>query len=163
MEWEYAAAPFSFTLAPGTISPGEDVLVHKVGYSAFVVDRAVACAAVPIHADITVSPGLRGHPVVPWVRLPILVVRVSGSTSLGVTKIKSVKLGNAASVAIPPSLASLFRPQDRNGDGFLDRDYLFVPAQTGIQCGDTATTLSGTLTDGTAFSGTGSITTVACR
>ena len=57
-------------------------------------------------------------------------------------------------MALPPLLARMLAPRDRNGDGYLDRDYVFVPVATGISCGATSASLTGTLANGTAFSGT---------
>jgi hypothetical protein len=65
-------------------------------------------------------------------------------------------------VTLPPLLARLLGPRDRNGDGFLDRDYVFVPAATGIACGATSVSLTGTLANGNAFAGTDTIKTVLC-
>jgi hypothetical protein len=89
-------------------------------------------------------------------------VRVFGSAQLDVTAIATVKLGTAAPAVLPPALARLFAPRDRNGDGYLDRDYLFVPSATGISCGATSVSLTGTLTNGTTFAGTDAIRTVLC-
>jgi hypothetical protein len=41
--WEYASAPFAFTLAPGQIAPGNDVLIVQGGHSAYVTKTAQAC------------------------------------------------------------------------------------------------------------------------
>jgi hypothetical protein len=163
--WEYAAAAFSFTLASGTIQPGDDVALREGNRTAVVILSAVACATTPpppITAVIDILPGITPNFVAPSVRLPILPVRIFGSATLDVTKIATVKLGNASPVAIPPALAKLFVPKDRNGDGLLDRDYLFVPKATGIACGATSASLTGTLDGGGSFSGTDSVKTV-CR
>lgn len=162
--WEYAAAPFSFNLAADQVTPGNDVALRQGGYSAIITAKATACASTPppITAVIDVLPGLAQNPVIPSLRLPVLPVRVFGSSTLDVTKIATLKLGNAQPAVIPPSLARFFAPKDRNGDGFLDQDYLFVPAATGIVCGDTSVGLTGTLTGGESFSGTDAIKTVHC-
>ncbi len=165
--WEYAAAPFSFTLAPGAVAPGNDVAFRQSGHVAITVLNAVTCSTPPsITAVIDVLPGIASNPVIPSLRLPILPVRVFGSATLDVTKIATVKLGNASAVAIPPWLVRLFprlfAPRDRNGDGYLDRDYFFAPASTGIACGATSVNLTGTLSGGGTFSGTDAIKTVHC-
>ncbi len=41
--WEYASAPFAFSIAPGLIAPGNDVLIVQTGHSAYVTKVAQAC------------------------------------------------------------------------------------------------------------------------
>ena len=86
----------------------------------------------------------------------------SGRAKLDVTAIATVKLGNAGPATLPPAFSGLLAPRDRNGDGYLDRDYVFVPAATGIVCGATSASLTGTLANGTAFTGTDRIQTILC-
>ena len=161
--WEYAAAPFSFDLPAGTIAAGNEVALRLGSHTAIVTLSAITCAAPqPVAASIDVLPGLSPNLVIPSLRVPVLPVRVFGSAQLDVTAIASVKLGTAAPAALPAPLARLLAPRDRNGDGYLDRDYLFVPAATGISCGATSASLTGTLANGTAFAGTDAIRTVLC-
>ena len=161
--WEYAAAPFSFDLPAGTIAAGNEVALRLGSHTAIVTLSAITCAAPqPVAASIDVLPGLSPNLVIPSLRVPVLPVRVFGSAQLDVTAIASVKLGTAAPAALPAPLARLLAPRDRNGDGYLDRDYVFVPAGTGISCGATSASLTGTLANGTAFAGTDAIRTVLC-
>jgi len=161
--WEYAAASFSFDLPAGTIAPGNEVALRLGSHAAIVTLSAITCAAPqPLVASIDVLPGISPNLVIPSLRLPVLPVRVFGSAQLDVTAIATVKLGTAAPAALPAPLARLLAPRDRNGDGYLDRDYVFVPAATGISCGATSVGLSGTLTNGTAFAGMDAIRTIIC-
>jgi 6-phosphogluconolactonase (cycloisomerase 2 family) len=52
--------------------------------------------------------------------------------------------------------------RDMNGDGFLDLLMHFRTQETGIQCGDTETKLTGHLLDGTSIEGMDKIRTVGC-
>ncbi len=52
--------------------------------------------------------------------------------------------------------------RDVNCDGFVDLLVHFKTQETGILCGDTEATLTGTLQDGSAVEGTDSIRTVGC-
>jgi hypothetical protein len=161
--WEYAAAPFSFDLPAGVIADGNQVALRVGSHEAILTLSAVACASTqPLTATIDVLPGISANLVIPSLKLPVLPVRVFGSASLDVTAIASVKLGNAAPATLPAALARLLAPRDRNGDGYLDRDYVFVPAATGIVCGATSASLTGTLAKGTAFTGTDRIRTILC-
>jgi hypothetical protein len=161
--WEYAAAPFSFDLPAGLIADGNEVALRVGSHTAIATLSAITCAPPqPLAASIDVLPGLSPNLVIPSLKLPVLPVRVFGSAQLDVTAISTVKLGTAAPAALPPLLARLLTPRDRNGDGYLDRDYVFVPAATGISCGATSVTLTGTLANGTTFAGTNAIRTVLC-
>jgi hypothetical protein len=161
--WEYAAAPFSFDLPAGLIADGNEVALRVGSHTAIATLSAITCAPPqPVTASIDVLPGIKPNLVIPSLKLPVLPVRVFGSAQLDVTAIATVKLGTAAPAVLPPALARLFAPRDRNGDGYLDRDYLFVPAATGISCGATSVSLTGTLTNGTTFAGTDAIRTVLC-
>jgi hypothetical protein len=161
--WEYAAAPFSFDLPAGVIADGNEVALRVGSHTAIATLSAITCAPpAPIAASIDVLPGVSPNLVIPSLKLPLLPVRVFGSAQLDVTAIATVKLGAAAPVVLPPLLAKLLGPRDRNGDGYLDRDYVFVPAATGIACGATTAALTGTLANDTAFAGTDAIRTVLC-
>lgn len=46
--WEYAAAPFSFSFAPGQIQPGDDVIIRNASKPAFVIRTAQSCPAQPV-------------------------------------------------------------------------------------------------------------------
>ena len=147
----------------GVIADGDSVALRVGGRTAIAILAAVTCAPPePLVASIDVLPGLSPNLVIPSLKLPLLPVRVFGSAQLDVTAIATVKLGAAAPVVLPPLLAKLLGPRDRNGDGYLDRDYVFVPAATGIACGATSASLTGTLANGTAFAGTDAIRTVLC-
>lgn len=161
--WEYAAAPFSFDLPAGTIADGNEVALRLGSHTAIVTRSATTCAAPqPLAASIDVLPGISPNLVIPSLKAPVLPVRVFGSAQLDVTAIATVKLGTAGPATLPPSLARLLTPRDRNHDGYLDRDYVFVPKATGISCGATSVDLTGTLTNGTPFAGTDAIRTVLC-
>ena len=161
--WEYAAAPFSFDLPAGTIAAGNEVALRVGSHAAIVTLSAITCAAPqPLAVSIDVLPGFSPNLVIPSLKVPVLPVRVFGSAQLDVTAIATVKLGTAAPAVLPSLLARLLAPRDRNGDGYLDRDYVFVPAATGISCGATSANLTGTLANGTTFAGTDAIRTVRC-
>ena len=158
--YEYAAANFTIPIPTGAIQEGNEVAVQNGAHSAYVTLSAKACASVPpppVAAAIDVLPGLRNNPVIPWLKAPVLVVRLFGSTNLDVRGVSGVKLGDAPAAPIPPALAKLFVPKDRNGDGFLDRDFLFAPAATGITCHSTAVSLTGTTGSGGTFSGSDAV------
>lgn len=158
--YEYAAANFTIPIAPGAIQEGNEVAVQNGSSSAYVTLSAKACASVPpppVAAVIDVLPGIRNNPVIPWLKHPVLVVRLFGSAKLDVLGVSGVKLGDAPAAPIPPALAKLFVPKDRNGDGFLDRDFLFAPAATGITCHSTAVSLTGTTGSGGTFSGSDAV------
>lgn len=148
------------------IADGNQVALRVGSHTAILTLPATTCAPPPppqpLAASIDVLPGVSPNLVIPWLKLPVLPVRVFGSQQLDVTAIATVKLGNASPAVLPPALARLLEPRDRNGDGYLDRDYVFVPSATGIACGATSAALTGTLTNGTAFTGTDAIRTVLC-
>ena len=160
--WEYAAAPFSFDVPAGVIADGNSVALRVGSKEAILILSATTCSPQPITASIDVLPGVSPNLVAPRVKLPVLPVRVFGSAKLDVTAIATVKLGTASPAALPPVLAQLLKPRDRNGDGYLDRDYVFVPSATGITCGATSAALTGTLTNGAAFAGRDAIRTILC-
>jgi hypothetical protein len=158
--YEYAAASFTIPIPAGAIPDGNEVAVQNGSHSAYVTLSAKACSTAPpppVTAFIDVLPGIRSNPVIPWLRHPTLVVRLFGSALLDVRGVSGVKLGDAQAAPIPPALAKLFVPKDRNGDGILDRDFLFVPAATGITCGSTTVSLTGTISGGGTFSGSDAV------
>ena len=161
--YEYAAASFTIPIPPGAIQDGNEVAVQNGTHSAYVTLKAIACAGVhppPVAAVIDVLPGIKRNPVIPWLKHPKLVVRLFGSAALDVRAVSNVKLGNAPAAPIPHALARLFVPKDRNGDGFLDRDFLFVPAATGITCASTRVSMTGSIGSDNTFSGSDAVTPV---
>ena len=160
--WEYAAAPFDISIPADKRFPGGEVLVQQGSHSAYVTLGAVACSSGPIDARIDVLPGKSQNRVVPSQKRPVLIVRLYGSATLDVTGVTDVKLGNAAAAPIPPAQRKRFAPHDRNHDGFLDRDFRFVPADTGITCSSTSVSLTGHTADGTSFSGSDAVKPVRC-
>ena len=160
--WEYAAAPFDISIPADKRFPGGEVLVQQGSHSAYVTLGAVACSSGPIDARIDVLPGKSQNHVVPSQKRPVLIVRLYGSATLDVTGVTDVKLGNAAAAPIPPAQRKRFAPHDRNHDGFLDRDFRFVPADTGITCSSTSVSLTGHTADGTSFSGSDAVQPVRC-
>jgi hypothetical protein len=66
-----------------------------------------------------------------------------------------------------PDGASIVHPggylEDVNGDGLLDLVVHFQTQETGIECGDTSVSLSGSTFDGEIFEATDAIRTVGCR
>ncbi len=160
--WEYAAAPFDISIPADKRFPGGEVLVQQGSHSAYVTLGAVACSSGPIDARIDVLPGKSQNHVVPSQKRPVLIVRLYGSATLDVTGVTDVKLGNAAAAPIPPAQRKRFAPHDRNHDGYLDRDFRFVPADTGITCSSTSVSLTGHTADGTSFSGSDAVKPVRC-
>ena len=160
--WEYAAAPFDISIPADKRFPGGEVLVQQGSHSAYVTLGAVACSSGPIDARIDVLPGKSQNRVVPSQKRPVLIVRLYGSATLDVTGVTDVKLGNAAAAPIPPAQRKRFAPHDRNHDGYLDRDFRFVPAATGITCSSTSVSLTGHTADGTSFSGSDAVKPVRC-
>jgi hypothetical protein len=164
--WEYAAAPFDISIPADKSHPGDEVLVQQGSHSAYVTLAAIACSSEPpppINARIDVLPGTSKNRVVPSQKLPVLVVRLYGSATLDVTGVSDVKLGNAAAAPIPRALRKRFAPRDRNKDGYLDRDFRFVPAATGITCSSTSVSLTGRTVGGASFSGSDAVKPVHCR
>jgi len=160
--WEYAAAPFDISIPAGKSQPGDEMLVQQGSHPAYVTLGTVACSTGPITARIDVLPGKTANNVKPSAKRPVLIVRLFGSAALDVTGVTDLKLGNASPAPIPPSQAKRFKPKDRNHDGFLDRDFRFVPAQTGITCSSTSITLTGKTAGGTSFSGSDAVHPVRC-
>ena len=160
--WEYAAAPFDISIPADKRFPGGEVLVQQGSHPAYVTLGAVACSSGPIDARIDVLPGKSQNRVVPSQKRPVLIVRLYGSATLDVTGVTDVKLGNAAAAPIPPAQRKRFAPHDRNHDGYLDRDFRFVPADTGITCSSTSVSLTGHTADGTSFSGSDAVKPVRC-
>jgi hypothetical protein len=146
----------------GVIADGNSVALRVGSKEAILILSATTCSPQPITASIDILPGVSPNLVAPRVKLPVLPVRVFGSAKLDVTAIATVKLGTASPAALPPILAQLLKPRDRNGDGYLDRDYVFVPSATGITCGATSAALTGTLTNGAVFAGRDAIRTILC-
>ena len=137
--------------------------MQQGSHPAYVTLGAVACSSGPITARIDLRPGSTLNRVAPSDKQASLVVRLYGSATLDVRNVTDVKLGNAAAAPIPAGKRKRFLPHDRDKDGYLDRDFLFVPAATGITCSSTSVSLTGKTADGTPFSGTDSVTPVRCR
>ncbi|MGH3139238.1 MAG: hypothetical protein ACRDQE_05855 [Gaiellales bacterium] len=160
--WEYAAAPFDISIPSDRSQPGDEVLVQQGSHSAYVTLGTIACSSGPITARIDVLPGKSKNHVAPSVKRPVLIVRLFGSATLDVTGVTDVRLGNAAAAPIPSDQTKRFAPKDRNHDGYLDRDFRFVPAATGITCSSTSVSLTGRTAGGTSFSGSDAVKPVHC-
>jgi hypothetical protein len=162
----YAAAAFDVTLPAGTIPVGNSVLIVKQGKTAYLTATAVSCPDTPppttLPVTVDVLPGISPNYVIPSLKPAVLPVRIFGSASVDVTKLATIKVGNATPATVPPWLSSLFAPKDRNGDGFLDRDVLVSPAATGITCASTSVAVTGTLTGGATFAGSDSVKPIVC-
>ena len=74
---------------------------------------------------------------------------------------------DTSTVAFGPSGAGVVHVgghiDDVNRDGFNDLLLHFKTAETGIACGDTSASLSGTTFGGEAIQGTDSVTAVPCK
>ena len=142
--WEYAAAPFDIAIPAGKSAPGDEGARRAAGVASGlrhawrgrVLERAHHGADRPL-------PGSTLNRVAPSDKQASLVVRLYGSATLDVRNVTDVKLGNAAAAPIPAGKRKRFLPHDRDKDGYLDRDFLFVPAATGITCSSTSVSLTG--------------------
>ena len=95
----------------------------------------------------------------------VVPVAILGSDTLDVTDVdvSTLMFGNA-SPAHDLSDSDTYNEhiQDVNGDGFLDLVSHYKQKDTGIACGDTDATLTGTLLDGTLIEGTDSVNPKGC-
>jgi hypothetical protein len=92
----------------------------------------------------------------------LVPVRIFGSKSLNVRKIKEVHLGEAAPASVPAQLKPSLQPKDVNKDGRLDRLYYFRQGDTDIMCIDTSAKVTGLTSDKKRFEGKNTIATEGC-
>jgi hypothetical protein len=104
------------------------------------------------------------RPLLPNVVIPngpgVILVGIKTTPSLNALTV------NPATVRFGPAGASwvgIVLKMDADFDGDKDLVVTFRVRDTGIQCGDTEATLTGTTLDGQDITGTDSIVTVLCR
>ena len=118
--------------------------------------RITVVCGIPVAIDIkpgsypnSVNP--RDHGVVP---VAIITTPTFDATAVAPT---SVKFGPNLAVAVRSAF------EDVDGDGDLDMILHFRTQETGIECGDTAASLTGLTNSGQAIKGSDSIRTVGCN
>jgi YVTN family beta-propeller protein len=127
---------------------GSSVCVFDTGISTF---QAVVVDIKPGSRPNSINPGSRG--VVP--------VAVLGDAAFdpALVDVTTVRFGASGTEAAPRHFAL----EDVDGDGRVDLILQFSTHDTGVQCGDTVASLTGTTRSGKRFGGTDSVTTVGCR
>ena len=112
-----------------------------------------------ISVQIDVKPGSESNSINPRSK-GVVPVAVLGSTEFDAIQVdvSTVRFGPEGS-----SPAHDGHVEDVNDDGFLDMVFHFKTRQTGIACGDTGTTLTGEIYDGTEIAGTDEVSTVGCE
>lgn len=144
-----------------------EVLAEKLAASCPMIDRpileqaATGLAVGPVNAlavQVQVKPGSTPAPVNPKSQ-GVLPVAILGSKTIDVRTIdsRSVRLGIGQA---SPQNGGHFA--DVNGDGIPDLLLQFPTQGAGIQCGDTALTVSGNTASGNAITGFDTIRTVGC-
>jgi hypothetical protein len=113
----------------------------------------VACG---IAVAIDVKPGRFPNKINP--RHGVVRVAILGTATFDVSTVDAATVRFGAKSAAP--LRSAIK--DVNADGMPDLVLAFRTAETGIQCGDTAASLSGLTNSGQTLKGTDSIQTVGC-
>ena len=160
---------FVFTTAPISVrlrgvTPGNGLGLRPAGDGGgiFVSVTAMNCGLPVLRAKVDVRPGSRTNTVHPENQDELVPVRVFGRSRLGVRRITTVHLGEAAPASVPPALEPSLRPRDVNGDGRLDRLYYFRQGDTDIMCIDDDVKVTGRTSDGKRFQGTNRIATAGC-
>lgn len=119
-----------------------------------------------LDVDIDIKPDNGTNPINPR-SYGVTPVALLGSADFDVTAVDVTTLrfgpGEAAPAHDLTDDWSYREPlRDVNLDGFTDLLAHFDTQETGIQCGDTAATLTGQLMDGTSVEGTDAVRTVGC-
>jgi 6-phosphogluconolactonase (cycloisomerase 2 family) len=150
---------FVFDIAgDGSLTPlGEPVTVAAAG----VPGAGAYLRASALEVAIDIKPGSDGNPINLRSR-GIIPVAILGSAELDVADVlwAGVRFGPDEA---PPAHGGPHELEDVNGDGRLDMMVRFRTQDTGIICGDTEATLTGTLLDGMPFEGTDTFETVGCN
>jgi len=117
--------------------------------------------------EIDIKPGSDPNSINPR-SMGVVPVAILGSDNFDVTEVDATNLEfgpNSASpvhdFTDPDTFADHL--EDVNEDGFTDLVSHYNQKETGLSCGDTEATLTGTLLDGTPFDGTDSVRIVPCR
>jgi hypothetical protein len=121
---------------------------------------AIAYLARSLTVDIDVKPGGEANSINPRGRGEIPVA-VLGNESFDVYDVDPSTLTFGPSGAAPTHPGG--HVDDVDLDGVADLVLHFPLRESGIVCGDTSVTLSGTTFDGRGFRGTDTIRTVGCR
>ncbi len=151
----YSSVAFNEAVSPAA-PVGSTLGIKPPGPSTLRLLNVVDCAPPPVVASVDAQPGLSVNVVNPASSKPTLVILVKGSATVDVTAIATAGVGGAAPVTTG-LFGVLSKPADVNGDGRKDRLYFFRPNQTGLTCASTSVKIAGTLTGGTAWSGTDSV------
>lgn len=118
-----------------------------------------------LEVAIDIRPGSRRNPINPLSRGVIPVALLT--TGAGAREDFDAWDVDPLTILFGPAGAPIVHAQghamDVDGDGDLDRILHFRTQQTGIRCGDTEATLTGTTFDGQAIQGVDAIRTVNCR
>jgi hypothetical protein len=113
-----------------------------------------------IPVQITFKPGQPPSKINPADQGVVTVTILSSSSFNAPASVDptSVKFGPAAAAPTDGGVAT-----DVNGDGLLDLMFHFPIPSTGIACGDTSETLTGSTLSGTSIRGSASVITVDCK
>ena len=147
----------------GTLAAIDNVYVALNACEPFELDEAQLGEALPevMPVSIDIKPGSFPNSINPKSggRIPVAVLSAAGFDApleVYVSSLTFGRTGTEQSLAFCNS-----RPEDVNGDGFVDLICHFDTRLTGFQSGDTEGTLNGRTVSGTPLTGTDSVRIVA--
>jgi hypothetical protein len=121
---------------------------------------AAAAQTDPLIVDIDIKPGSDPNSINPKSKgnIPVAILTTDDFDAATVAP-ASVRFGKTGAEAAAVKSAL----EDVDGDGDSDMILHFKTKDTGIACGDTSASLTGTTSAGNAISGSDSIQTISCK
>jgi len=145
----YISEPFN------PASPGDGTTIHVVERSSLICTPAIV-----VHLSVDIKPGSNPNSINPRSKgvIPTAIL-TTDTVDAATVDAASVRFGKTGTEAAPVHSAL----DDVDGDGDADLILHFVTQQTGIACGDTSASLTGSTMGGEPVVGSDSIKTSGCK